>query len=205
MRHSTITLTYDRYGHLFPGQEADAVSQLADVMSAPVAAAATGTDGAGSIYAHGYDSAPMITGNPSSHPPTRKAGAQQQAQQSGRETVRSQCETVQTDKDCTTDCKSPNPLRLTEIDDTLRITATECDAAAPLAQLAEQLTLNQFEYAKTSEKNRGSENSAAQGAAHVTPQRAIDSDLAKVVELWPELPPVVKSGILAMVEATRDR
>ena len=75
----------------------------------------------------------------------------------------------------------------------------------PLAQLAEQLTLNQFEYAKTSEKNRGSENSAAQGTAHVTPQRAIDSDLAKVVELWSELPPVVKSGILAMVEATRDR
>ena len=52
MRHSTITLTYDHYGHLFPGQEADAVSRLADVMSPPVAAAATGTDGE-NIYPHG--------------------------------------------------------------------------------------------------------------------------------------------------------
>jgi len=28
MRHSTITLTMDTYGHLFPGQEADAVAGL---------------------------------------------------------------------------------------------------------------------------------------------------------------------------------
>ena len=55
------------------------------------------------------------------------------------------------------------------------------------------------------EENVDSEVSAAQGAAHDMPHTRIDSDLAKVVELWPELPPVVKSGILAMVEATRDR
>jgi hypothetical protein len=28
MRHSSITLTMDTYGHLFPGQEADAVAKL---------------------------------------------------------------------------------------------------------------------------------------------------------------------------------
>ncbi|MBN2474708.1 MAG: hypothetical protein JXB62_08870, partial [Pirellulales bacterium] len=28
MRHSTITLTMDTYGHLFPGQEAEAVSRF---------------------------------------------------------------------------------------------------------------------------------------------------------------------------------
>ncbi len=32
MRHSTITVTMDIYGHLFPGQEADAVDQLRDVI-----------------------------------------------------------------------------------------------------------------------------------------------------------------------------
>ena len=32
MRHSTITLTMDTYGHLFPGQEADAVARLPDMM-----------------------------------------------------------------------------------------------------------------------------------------------------------------------------
>lgn len=32
MRHSTITLTMDTYGHLFPGQEADAINALSKLM-----------------------------------------------------------------------------------------------------------------------------------------------------------------------------
>ncbi|MFK8111339.1 MAG: tyrosine-type recombinase/integrase, partial [Rubripirellula sp.] len=32
MRHGTITLTMDRYGHLFPGQDAAAVNSIAAVM-----------------------------------------------------------------------------------------------------------------------------------------------------------------------------
>jgi len=35
MRHSTITLTMDTYGHLFPGQEADAISRLPDMLAKP--------------------------------------------------------------------------------------------------------------------------------------------------------------------------
>ena len=31
MRHSTITLTMDTYGHQFPGQEADAVGRLPEM------------------------------------------------------------------------------------------------------------------------------------------------------------------------------
>ena len=50
MRHSTITLTMDTYGHLFPGQTADAVAALAGMMTTatdtpPAARLATGTDG----------------------------------------------------------------------------------------------------------------------------------------------------------------
>ena len=48
MRHQSITLTMDTYGHLFPGQEADAVSRLrqmlADDPTPPDALRATGTD-----------------------------------------------------------------------------------------------------------------------------------------------------------------
>jgi hypothetical protein len=45
MRHSTITLTMDTYGHLFPGQEADAVAKLPNMMGhIPEALAAPGTD-----------------------------------------------------------------------------------------------------------------------------------------------------------------
>jgi integrase len=33
MRHSTIVLTMDTYGHLFPGQEAETISRLPRMMS----------------------------------------------------------------------------------------------------------------------------------------------------------------------------
>ena len=46
LRHSSITLTMDTYGHLFPGQEDEAVTKLQDVMGTAFATlAATGTDG----------------------------------------------------------------------------------------------------------------------------------------------------------------
>jgi len=44
MRHSTITLTMDTYGHLFPDQESEAIDRLGDLMTTPAApVAATGT------------------------------------------------------------------------------------------------------------------------------------------------------------------
>jgi integrase len=46
MRHSDINLTMNTYGHLFPGQEADAVAKMRDMMATyqPEVARATGTD-----------------------------------------------------------------------------------------------------------------------------------------------------------------
>ncbi len=44
MRHSTITLTMDTYGHLFPGQEAETVARLPEMLGdGPLALRATGT------------------------------------------------------------------------------------------------------------------------------------------------------------------
>lgn len=45
MRHSTIVLTMDAYGHLFPGSEAVAIAKLPLMLNAPAALSATGTDG----------------------------------------------------------------------------------------------------------------------------------------------------------------
>lgn len=49
MRHSSITLTMDTYGHLFPGQDAEAVASLPDILGgdieAPDAQRATGRTG----------------------------------------------------------------------------------------------------------------------------------------------------------------
>ncbi len=41
MRHSDIRLTMDRYGHLFPGAEADAISRLEEAFVQPLAATGT--------------------------------------------------------------------------------------------------------------------------------------------------------------------
>ena len=47
MRHQSITLTMDTYGHLFPGQEADAVGRMREMLvDPPEALRATGTDDA---------------------------------------------------------------------------------------------------------------------------------------------------------------
>jgi integrase len=46
MRHSDIKLTLQRYGHLFPGSEAAAVSRIRTAFSNPLRLSATGTDSA---------------------------------------------------------------------------------------------------------------------------------------------------------------
>ena len=45
MRHSTITLTMDTYGHLLPDQHAEAISGIASMMTGEIPLAATGTAG----------------------------------------------------------------------------------------------------------------------------------------------------------------
>ena len=68
MRHSTITLTMDTYGHLFPGQEADAAARLHAMLNPDRSEVrATGTDSADAILSF---------------------EAQRNLQQSGREQVR---------------------------------------------------------------------------------------------------------------------
>ena len=55
---------------------------------------------------------------------------------------------------------------------------------------------------KNSEENAPSQNSAAQGAALGAPEGPDDPNLAIIIQRWPDLPPAMKSGILAMVQAT---
>jgi hypothetical protein len=68
MRHSTITLTMDTYGHLFPGQDAATVARFPNMLSdEPEVLRATGT----------MDASATATGE----------GSQHKAQQLGREEV----------------------------------------------------------------------------------------------------------------------
>ena len=50
MRHSTITLTMDTYGHLLPDQHADAVGGMMKMLAEDMPLAATGTAGTREKY-----------------------------------------------------------------------------------------------------------------------------------------------------------
>jgi integrase len=70
MRHGSISLTFDTYGHLFPGQEADAAARLHVMLRPePTPLRATGTDNARIV-------------------PFNTESAQRLAQRAGRETMR---------------------------------------------------------------------------------------------------------------------
>ena len=102
MRHSTITLTMDVYGHLFPGQDAQAVASLPDIMGwdsgTPDALAATGTDGGG----------PNMPAN---------------RQQSSRETVQDLAGICRPDKDSRDADSQPNVLTFNALSDKRRESA----------------------------------------------------------------------------------
>ena len=79
MRHSTITLTMDTYGHLFPGQEADTVARLPEMMGdVPEALQATGTE----------DPCPVAPTNAPTSSPTSSNAKTSRGESTERETMR---------------------------------------------------------------------------------------------------------------------
>ena len=109
MRHQSITLTMDTYGHLFPGQEADAVGRLrqmlADDPTPPDALRATGTDDQ-----------------------TAK-GALQLAQQLERETTQTAAKRCEEESDDNAQKKTPKPLVVADLDDDVRPDAKHSESA----------------------------------------------------------------------------
>ena len=105
MRHQSITLTMDTYGHLFPGQEADAVERmrqmLVDHQSSPEALRATGTDNR----------------------------AQQLAQQLGRETRRPAAKRCERESEGNVQKKTPKPLCIAELGEEVQASATDCESS----------------------------------------------------------------------------
>mgnify|MGYP002528190765 CR=1 FL=1 len=109
MRHSTITLTMDTYGHLFPGQEADTVARFPDMLNCePTALLATGTDDAETIT--GWQSA--------AH-----------AQRAGRESRQSGARGCDAATNPTSQKKTPKPLRVADLGDDMRPDAKDCESS----------------------------------------------------------------------------
>ena len=104
MRHQSITLTMDRYMHLFPGQEAAAVGRMRGLLeSPPEALRATGTDNA---------------------PADTMTSAQRKAQQLGRETLRSVATGCDERTKPAVQRESSKPLRVADLGDDVRRDAT---------------------------------------------------------------------------------
>ena len=110
MRHSTITLTMDTYGHLFPGQEADTVARFPDMLNCK----------SNALLATGTDDAEVKTDQ-------RRAA---HAQRAGRETAQSGASECDGQSTPTAQEKSPKPLQIADLDDDVRDDATESENRA---------------------------------------------------------------------------
>ena len=100
----------DTYGHLFPGQEVDAVNQMRGMFSGPPEALrATGTDNATAEAA---------------------TGAQRQSQQSQREIQRTDATVCEEAAESAAQRESPKPLAIADLDDDVRRDATD-DESTP--------------------------------------------------------------------------
>ena len=109
MRHSCITLTMDTYGHLFPGQEADAVGRLREMLDTPaVALLATGTD---------HETSTPLT------------GAQRLAQRTGSDTGRSAAMRCESRTEPTAQKKTPKSLQIADLGDAVRPVATGSESS----------------------------------------------------------------------------
>jgi len=112
MRHQSITLTMDTYGHLFPGQEADAVCRLFQLL----------TD-------HPSESATLRATGTENHAPDAQEHVQRQAQRAGREMRQSGATGCDRESECNPQGQMPKSLRIAGLDDEMRSGATNRESS----------------------------------------------------------------------------
>ncbi len=121
MRHPTITLTMDTYGHLFPGQEADTVARLPKMLD----------DGPRALRATGA----------ADH---RAEGAQRHAQQSEHGSIRACAKDVEGQAKVAGGADGRNPLSGNEKRNAPRSDAKRCDPAPPGIRTPDPLIKSQL-------------------------------------------------------------
>jgi len=108
MRHQSITLTMDTYGHLFPGQEAEAVGRLYHLFAGPPASSF-------SLPATGTDQQPLVA-----HP---------FAQRVGGDTVRTDATPCDSEAGIAVQHGTPKSLPIGTLSDVLQEDATGCESS----------------------------------------------------------------------------
>ena len=186
MRHSTITLTMDCYGHLFPGQEAETVARLPAMLTdAPGVLAATGTDDS---HAHPPDERGAHLG---AHPEGKrrlgpaKRGEREWDQSTGRRGVGGR----------------PQVLTLSRNTKSRRAVATAGEAAEGKGfEPSTPYGAPDFESTPELSKTRGFRDGGASGCAPETETGAADPDLAWLLTAWPDLPEDTRHRILSLIQ-----
>ena len=121
MRHSTITLTMDTYGHLLPEQHADAVDELVSIMTAKTPLAATGTADATAVGA--------------------AVGMRKERMDSAKE-----CVSVRNDTDTVIQGENPNSLRIADLCEAMQENMAENESASCRARTYDPLIKSQLLY-----------------------------------------------------------
>ncbi len=176
MRHSSITLTMDTYGHLFPGQDAEAVASLPDIMGGGIdqeAMTATGTDGGGSNM-----------------PANR--------QQYSSETMQDAADNCEPDKDSRNSDGQPNVLTFNALSGTGR-DAAECCRSEVAGTRTQGLRIKSLVAKPKNARDYGVSGEHASKSPAVAGE--IAQDLQGIIDAWPALPEAIKAGILALVKA----
>lgn len=143
MRHSTITLTMDTYGHLFPGQDAATVARLPTMLAddEPKALRATGTDGAAAfrLPLENGGFAPGLAQKSAAH-----------AQQSGRVLAPDDATRCDEEDPAPRNGTSPNPLRVSglceDVRDNTKRRARDSNPQRLTPHLISSQAANQFAY-----------------------------------------------------------
>ena len=184
LRHQSITLTMDTYGHLFPGQEADAVARLGSMLTEtgdsrpPESLRATGTD---DLPIDGHEN------------------AQRTAQCAARETPRTDASPRDDDGRGDEKKKSPKPLQIADLDDGLRDNAFVDVSSGGGIRTPDTRIMIPLHGPQTVEEVTDFESCAADGAALIHGSSGSAPDLQVVIDVWLTLSESDRSAILAII------
>jgi hypothetical protein len=127
MRHSTIALTMDTYGHIFPGQQAHAVVQMQSLVELIPGLQATGTDDSPVEDASQSTDTTQVENTTIAF--TRPESAQRQAQRMRRETGPVDANSCNEQEHSSKIEGAPNSLQDASLGDVVREDAQESKSA----------------------------------------------------------------------------
>ncbi len=184
MRHHSITLTMDTYGHLLPDDHAQAIGGMVNMLTGESPLAATGT-----------------AGSKSAPPPVQRTTGTRKERPDGA----NDCGRVRNDYHGCTQGDERKPLRIADVCETMRDDAGFCDVTRSDSIVSVGGTPGPLAGCTSTDPISSSKNtsSAPTSTADNEKKPAIGIELQRVLTAWPTLPEAMRAGILAMIDAAQ--